>query len=60
MALNANERYELYRGFTADGGLTFTWTQVTVNSDAENLRAIVPDKHGRTECLLWFNGTYTT
>jgi len=59
-ALNANERYELYRGFTADGGLTFTWTQVTANSDADNLRPIVPAKHGRTECLLWFNGTYTT
>ncbi|MBC8009316.1 MAG: BNR-4 repeat-containing protein [Burkholderiales bacterium] len=60
VALNANERYELYRGFTADGGLTFTWTQLTTNSDADNLRPIVPVGHGRTECLLWFNGTYTT
>lgn len=58
--LRANERYELWRGFTADGGLTFTWTQLTVDSAADNLRPIVPPAHGRTECLVWFYGTYTT
>ena len=56
--LRASERYELWRGFTADGGLTFTWTQITVDSPADNLRPIVPENHGRTECLLWFHGTY--
>lgn len=58
--LRANERYELWRGFTADGGLTFTWTQLTVDSAADNLRPIVPPAHGRTECLVWFYGTYTS
>ena len=53
-------RYEIWRGFTADGGLTFTWTPVTENSTADNLRPIVPLHHGRTECLLWFYGTYNS
>jgi hypothetical protein len=58
--LRANNRYEIYRGFTADGGLTFSWTPVTENSAADNLRPIVPPGHGRQEFLLWFNGTYTS
>ncbi|MES2439129.1 MAG: BNR-4 repeat-containing protein [Verrucomicrobiota bacterium] len=58
--LRANNRYEIYKGFTADGGLTFTWTQITVNSTSDNLRPIVPPDHGRSEFLVWFNGTYTS
>ena len=40
--LRGNERYEIFRGFTDDGGLTFSWTQITNNSSADNLRPIVP------------------
>ena len=58
--LRPSDRYEIWRGFTADGGLTFTWTPITQNSAADNLRPIVPPAHGRDELLLWFNGTYTT
>jgi hypothetical protein len=58
--LGANSRYEIYRGFTPDGGLTFTWTPITENSAADNLRPIVPMNHGRSEFLVWFNGTYTS
>lgn len=58
--LRSGDRYEIYRGFTADGGLTFTWTQVTVDSAMDNLRPIVPPGHGRQECLVWFYGTYTS
>lgn len=57
--LRPNARYEIWRGFTADGGLTFSWTPVTENSTADNLRPIVPQGHGREECLLWFYGTYS-
>lgn len=56
--LRADARYELWRGVTEDGGLTFTWTQLTIDSRADNLRPIVPENHGLTECLLWFHGTY--
>ncbi len=58
--LNTNSRYEIYRGFTADGGLTFEWTQMTSNSAKDNLRPIVPENHGRIRHLVWFYGTYTT
>ncbi|WP_041744833.1 BNR-4 repeat-containing protein [Coraliomargarita akajimensis] len=58
--LNTDSRYELYRGFTADGGLTFEWTAVTEDSVADNLRPVVPEGHGRTRNLVWFYGTYTT
>lgn len=58
--LAANARYEIYRGFTADGGLTFQWSPVTLNSTADNLRPIVPMRHGRSQFLLWFNGTYSS
>jgi hypothetical protein len=58
--LRANERYEIYRGFTSDGGLTFTWTPVTESSTADNLRPIVPPGHGHSEFLVWFHGTYSS
>ena len=56
--LRPQNRYELWRGFTADDGLTFTWTQLTLDSAADNLRPIVPENHGRSECVLWFYGDY--
>lgn len=58
--LAANARYEIWRGFTADGGDTFSWTPITSNSTSSNYRPIVPPGHGRSEFLLWFNGTYNT
>ncbi len=58
--LGPNERYEIWRGFTADGGLTFTWQPVTTNSFTDNLRPIVPENHGRARHVLWFSGTYPT
>ncbi len=58
--LRANERYEIYRGVTTDGGQTFTWEQITVGSAADNFRPIIPENHGYDRTLIWFNGTYTT
>lgn len=58
--LRPGERYEIWRGVTGDGGLTFNWEQITENSAADNLRPIVPEDHGYDRALLWFNGTYTT
>lgn len=59
-ALKANDRYELYRGVTADGGLTFAWEQITVDSEEDNLRPVVPADHGYGRAVLWLNGRYTT
>jgi autotransporter-associated beta strand protein len=58
--LRANERYELWRGVTGDGGLTFAWTQITSNSTVDNLRPYVPRRNGGEPCVLWFRGAYTS
>lgn len=58
--LGANARFEIYRGVTKDGGLTFEWEQITKNSAADNLRPIVPENHGYDRAVLWFNGTYNS
>lgn len=58
--LSASQRYELWRGVTADGGLTFSWSQVTSNSIVDNLRPYVPRRNGGERSVLWFRGAYTT
>jgi hypothetical protein len=58
VTLRASERYELWRGVTADGGLTFSWTQITSNSTADNLRPYIPRRNGGERCVIWFRGSY--
>lgn len=58
--LNRNERYEIWRGVTTDGGETFSWTPVTENSTADNLRPIVPENHGFSRNVVWFRGAYNS
>lgn len=53
-------RYELWRGITTNGGLSFTWQQITSNSPVDNLRPYVPRRVGGEPCVLWFRGTYTS
>ena len=53
--LRANERYELFRGITGDGGRTFSWSSITTNPSLDNLRPFVPRARST---LLWFRGTY--
>src|SRR5262249_31691314 len=60
VTLRASSRYELWRGVTADGGLTFSWTQITTNSAADNLRPYVPRRNGGERCVIWFRGTYAS
>ena len=59
-ALRPNDRYELWKGVTDDGGLTFDWTPVTTNSAADNLRPYVPRRNGGEPCVIWFRGTYSS
>jgi hypothetical protein len=60
VALRANERYEIWKGTTVNGGLSFSWQPVTTNSTADNLRPYVPRRHGGVPALIWFRGTYTS
>jgi hypothetical protein len=51
---------EIWRGTTCDNGATFSWTQVTARSTADNIRPIVPKWDSSHTALLWLNGTYST
>jgi autotransporter-associated beta strand protein len=54
--LGAN--YQIWKGVTTDGGLTFSWLTVTGNSSLDNLRPYIPRRFGGEACVLWFRGTY--
>ncbi len=60
VTLRANSRYELWRGVTSDGGLTFAWSQITSNSIVDNLRPYIPRRNGGERCVLWFRGSYAS
>ncbi|HEV8303961.1 MAG TPA: BNR-4 repeat-containing protein [Gemmatimonadales bacterium] len=49
---------ELYRGTTGDFGATWKWVPITANSDADNLRPIVPKWSDPRTALVWMRGTY--
>ncbi|SNR31081.1 Por secretion system C-terminal sorting domain-containing protein [Lutibacter agarilyticus] len=57
-----NNRYEIYSAITNDGGSAWNWTEVTKNSDKDNLRPFVPKgiTNVNDRVLMWFHGTYTT
>ncbi|MDW7979247.1 MAG: BNR-4 repeat-containing protein [Verrucomicrobiales bacterium] len=58
--LRANGRYELWRGVTTNGGLSFAWQQITSNSPVDNLRPYIPRRNGGEQCVLWLRGNYTS
>ncbi|MBK1833949.1 BNR-4 repeat-containing protein [Roseibacillus ishigakijimensis] len=58
--LNEEDRYEIYRGITTDGGETFTWEAITSDSAQDHLRPIVPANHGYDHHVVWFHGRYSS
>jgi len=57
---DGKRHWEIFRGVTRNGGDTWTWTPVTANSTADNLRPIVPIGDQPHTYLLWLRGSYTT
>ncbi|MEI9950245.1 MAG: hypothetical protein WDO74_15030 [Pseudomonadota bacterium] len=51
---------EIWKGVSCDNGATFTWTPMTMNSEKENLRPVVPKWDVKNTALLWFRGNYQT
>ena len=49
--------HEIFKGVTADGAKTWTWTPVTADSPVDNLRPIVCSWAGGNRAVLWFRGT---
>src|SRR5439155_16222535 len=50
-------KHEIFKGVTADGGVTWKWTLITRNSSVDNLRPIVPQWKSDHTALLWLRGT---
>lgn len=55
---DGQRHHELFRGETADGGATWKWSSITANSDADNLRPIIPDWDDARIALVWMRGKY--
>lgn len=53
-------KYELYKGFTADFGDTWTWTALTASSTVDNIRPEVPTWRSESTAVTWMRGTYTS
>lgn len=49
---------ELFRGSTVDRGMTWTWSALTADSTADNLRPIVPKWDDSRTALVWMRGEY--
>jgi hypothetical protein len=53
-------KHEIWQGTTCDQGESFTWTPITQNSSADNIRPIVPKWDSTHTALLWMQGTYSS
>jgi hypothetical protein len=51
--------HELFEGVSTNGGTTWTWTAVTADSTADNIRPIVPVWDADHTAVLWLRGSYT-
>ncbi|WP_436795503.1 BNR-4 repeat-containing protein [Actinospongicola halichondriae] len=52
--------HELYDGFTADGGASWTFQPITVASTESNLRPVIADPGSDARSLVWLQGTYVS
>ncbi|SMO62434.1 BNR-4 repeat-containing protein [Fodinibius sediminis] len=55
----ASGHYEIFRGHTADQGVTWNWEALTEDSEQDNIRPIVVS-NTNYEAVLWLNGRYTS
>ena len=57
---DGKRHWEVYRGFTNNGGATWTWTAITANSTSDNIRPNLPVWDNHDTALYWLKGTYTS
>jgi hypothetical protein len=55
---DGNRHFELFEGESADGGASWCWTALTVDSTEDNLRPVVPVWDEHHTALLWLRGRY--
>jgi len=59
-AADGKRHWEIFRGETRSDGATWTWTAVTKDSTADNIRPVVPIWKNKRYALLWLRGAYRT
>jgi len=57
---DGKRHWEVYRGFTDNNGVSWTWTPITANSTLDNIRPNLPVWNTQNTALYWLKGTYTT
>jgi autotransporter-associated beta strand protein len=57
---DSQRHWEVYRGFTNNGGASWTWTPITANSTTNNIRPNLPVWDNQHTALCWLKGTYST
>lgn len=55
---DGKRRHELFRGKASADGSAWSWTPLTANSTADNLRPIVPKRSDGQTALVWMRGEY--
>ncbi len=51
--------WEIFKGVTGDGGVTWNWNAITSNSTLDNVRPQVTMIDNSQYALVWMRGTYT-
>ena len=57
---NTSGHYQIFRGKISNDIKECQWTQLTFDEDVDNIRPVVPRKHGCKICLIWLQGQYKT
>jgi hypothetical protein len=55
---DGERHWEIFRGFTTDGGRTWEWSAVTTDSDRDNIRPMVRGLEDGRTVVLWLAGVY--
>ena len=54
--LDGERHREIFRGKTPDGGRTWNWVPLTMDSDTDNIRPVVPNGPAGRRIVLWLRG----
>jgi len=54
--LDGERHREIFRGKTPDGGRTWNWVPLTMDSDTDNIRPVVPNGPADRRIVLWLRG----
>ncbi len=57
---DASDHYQIFQGKISRDVKECRWVQLTFDTDADNIRPVVPRGHDCEICLFWLHGQYNT